>query len=45
MPALAHNSGNIGTVGVGALLAAIIRITRSRATAHFVRAFFFRIRH
>jgi ABC-type arginine/histidine transport system permease subunit len=45
MPALAHNSGNVGIGGVFALLAAIIRIARPRAIAHFVRAFIFIIRH
>jgi hypothetical protein len=45
MTALAHNSRNIGISRILALLAAIIRITRPRASAHFVRAFFFCIRH
>jgi hypothetical protein len=43
--AFAHNSRDVGIVRVCALLAAIIRVAGSGASANFALAFFFRIRH
>jgi hypothetical protein len=43
--ALAHNSRDVRIGGIGALLAAVIRVARPGASAKLLRAFFFGIRH